>query len=163
MRTKRTLVLDDTDIKILEQLKHDGRMPFSTIARRVRVSENTARQRLYRLLNLGALQLTPKLNHEVLGREQARMLIRLIGPASSTALSELRRIPEITSIWETTGSADALAQLTVRSPAHLLDIVNEQIRLIVGIRSVEVLRHARTCKDRWTYSALAPEASPRPG
>ncbi len=51
-----TLTLDKTDRAIIQALKGDGRLPFSTIAAQLNVSPGMIRQRVQRLTESGVLQ-----------------------------------------------------------------------------------------------------------
>ncbi|MGE0308733.1 MAG: AsnC family transcriptional regulator, partial [Acidimicrobiia bacterium] len=54
--TKPPVTIDEVDRAIIEQLQTDGRMPYTRLGAKVGMSEAAVRQRVQRLLELGAMQ-----------------------------------------------------------------------------------------------------------
>ena len=59
--------LDDLDRRVLKLLRHDGRVPYAQIARTLGVSEPTARKRVDRLVQAGAVIIMGRLNPAPMG------------------------------------------------------------------------------------------------
>lgn len=61
--------MDETDIKILQLLKNDGRMPFSQIGQKVALSSPAVKERISKLEDQGIITgYTIKIDHAKLGQ-----------------------------------------------------------------------------------------------
>jgi Lrp/AsnC family transcriptional regulator for asnA, asnC and gidA len=59
--------LDSIDRQLIASLKIDGRMSYAELATRLSVSEGTARNRLGRLVQSGALRIMPVVEPDKIG------------------------------------------------------------------------------------------------
>ena len=105
--------LDPVDRAIIEQLQHDGRMPFTKIGGAVGLSEAAARQRVQRLLDAGVIQVVAVTNPLSLGKRRMAMIgVRVSGPVEGLA-AEIESIEGVEYLVVTAGQFDLLCEVLV--------------------------------------------------
>ncbi len=67
-------ILDDVNKRIIEQLQHDGRMSYATLAKKIGLSEAAARQRVQRMLDSGVMQIVAVTDPLTLGFHRQVMI-----------------------------------------------------------------------------------------
>jgi len=119
--------MDEMDIKIVKLLAEDGRISYREIARRLHISEPTARQRVKRLLEAGKVSIRASVNVD----EFPEILIAFVGLKQSgppeECLDALARIPEVVYTINTIGRYDIIAVVAVSSRERLADILTNDI------------------------------------
>ena len=143
--------LDDISKAIIEVLQVDGRASYAAIAKEVGLSEAAVRQRVQRLLDAGIMQIVAVTDPIQVGfRRQAMIGIRVSGDLESVgaALSEM---PEVDYVVTTAGSFDILAEVVCEDDHELLDLLNEQIRVIPGVRTTETFVYLRLDKQHYDW------------
>jgi Lrp/AsnC family leucine-responsive transcriptional regulator len=116
--------MDETDDKILDVLRADGRASFSEIGRRVGLSTNAASARVRRLEKTGVILgyrvvLAADVAEKTAGLE-AFIDVRLDPAEDSEAfLTWTRHVPEIRDAAHVTGAYDYLLHITVHDTAAL--------------------------------------------
>lgn len=147
------LVLDDVSMKIIRELQHDGRRPFTSIAKTIGLSEAAVRQRVQRLLDAGVMQIVAVTDPLRVGlHRQAMVGIRADGDVRELA-AKLAASDEIDYVVICSGTYDLLVELTARDDAHLLEVINDQIRSIPAIRSTETFVYLRLEKQTYSWGA----------
>src|SRR5580693_10254649 len=68
------VVLDDVSKQIIEQLQQDGRRSYAAIAKAVGLSEAAVRQRVQRLIEIGAMQIVAVTDPMSLGFHRQTMV-----------------------------------------------------------------------------------------
>jgi len=140
------IVLDDVAQAILEQLREDGRRPYSTIGRVVGLSEAAVRQRVQRMLDSGVMRIAAVTDPHTLGFPRRAMIgLRVEGDIESVA-EELAEIPEVAYVVLTAGSFDMLAEVACEDDEHLLNLISTRIRAIPGVRDTESFIYLKTGK-----------------
>jgi Lrp/AsnC family transcriptional regulator for asnA, asnC and gidA len=152
MVAKTSRRIDDTDRAIIEQLQHDGRAPFTKLATAVGLSEAAVRQRVARLVELGAIQIVAVTNPLLIGRRRMAMIgVRTSGPTD--AVSEaLSAIDEVAYLVVTAGSFDLLCEVVVADDAHLLEVANT-IRSLPGVVGTETFIYLALDKQTFEWGA----------
>jgi Lrp/AsnC family transcriptional regulator for asnA, asnC and gidA len=152
MVAKTSRRIDDTDRAIIEQLQHDGRAPFTKLATAVGLSEAAVRQRVARLVELGAIQIVAVTNPLLIGRRRMAMIgVRTSGPTD--AVSEaLSAIDEVAYLVVTAGSFDLLCEVVVADDAHLLGVANT-IRSLPGVVGTETFIYLALDKQTFEWGA----------
>lgn len=128
--------LDPVDLKLIELLKKDGRMPFAELGRRVGLSEAAVRRRVKLLQEHGIIK---KFTIEVDEGLRVRAVIFIQLEASSSpreVVEKIARIPGVETIYELTGRFDALAVISASKISELNDRI-DMVREIEGVRSTE--------------------------
>jgi Lrp/AsnC family transcriptional regulator for asnA, asnC and gidA len=144
-------VLDQINKDIVEQLQQDGRRSYATLAKAVGLSEPAVRQRVQKLLDTGVMQIVAVTDPLMLGfARQAMIGIRADGDLRGIA-DQLAALDEIDYVVICTGSFDLLVELVVSDDEQLLDILNDGIRTIPGVRDTEVFVYLKLVKQTYTW------------
>jgi Lrp/AsnC family transcriptional regulator, regulator for asnA, asnC and gidA len=147
----RTVPLDEVSKAIIEQLQQDGRRPYATIAAAVGLSEAAVRQRVSRLVGSGVVQIVAVTNPLQLGfSRQAMIGIRAEGDLDPV-VTALNGMDEVDYVVITAGSFDILVEVVCEDDDHLLEVLNQQIRTIPGVRSTESFVYLRLSKQTYSW------------
>lgn len=143
--------LDDLDRKILQMLLRDANIPYTDIARELKVSGGTIHVRMKKMQEAGIvlgsrLVVDPsKLGFDVM----AFLGIYLEkGSAYQKALQQMRNIPEITELHYTTGMYNMFAKIVCRDTRHLREVLNDKIQVIEGVERTETFISLESGIDR---------------
>lgn len=144
-------VLDHVNKDIVEQLQQDGRRSYANLAKAVGLSEPAVRQRVQKLLDAGVMQIVAVTDPLMLGfARQAMIGIRADGDLRAIA-DQLAALEEIDYVVICTGSFDLLIELVVSDDEQLLDILNDAIRSIPGVRDTEVFAYLKLVKQTYAW------------
>jgi Lrp/AsnC family transcriptional regulator, regulator for asnA, asnC and gidA len=144
-------MLDHVNKDIVEQLQQDGRRSYATLAKAVGLSEPAVRQRVQKLLDAGVMQIVAVTDPLMLGfARQAMIGIRADGDLRAIA-DQLAALEEIDYVVICTGSFDLLIELVVSDDEQLLDILNDAIRSIPGVRDTEVFVYLKLVKQTYSW------------
>jgi Lrp/AsnC family transcriptional regulator for asnA, asnC and gidA len=145
------IVLDEISKGIVEQLQQDGRRSYAAIAKAVGLSEAAVRQRVQRLLESGVMQIVAVTDPTTLGFLRWAMVgLRVDGDLSAVA-DKLAAIPEVDYVVITAGSFDILAEVVCEDDAHLLRLLNDEIRALPQVRATETFVYLRLAKQTYTW------------
>jgi Lrp/AsnC family transcriptional regulator, regulator for asnA, asnC and gidA len=145
------IVLDEISKAIVEQLQQDGRRSYAAIAKAVGLSEAAVRQRVQRLLEAGVMQIVAVTDPTTLGFLRWAMVgLRVDGDLSVVA-DKLAAIPEVDYVVITAGSFDILAEVVCEDDAHLLRLLNDEIRALPQVRGTETFVYLRLAKQTYTW------------
>lgn len=138
--------LDATSKAIIEQLQEDGRRPYAAIGKAVGLSEAAVRQRVQRLVESGVVQIVAVPDPVQVGlTRQAMIGIKAEGDLQGLA-DALASIPAVGYVVVTAGAFDVLVEVVCEDDEHLLEVLNQEIRTLAGVRTTETfvyLRHRR--------------------
>jgi Lrp/AsnC family transcriptional regulator for asnA, asnC and gidA len=144
-------LLDETNKAIIEQLQADGRRSYAAIAHAVGLSEAAVRQRVNRLLDSGVMQIAAVTDPLTVGfRRQAMVGIRTEGDQRIVA-DRLAQLPEVDYVVLTAGSFDILIELVCADDDQLLQLLNEHIRTVPGVRETETFVYLKLAKQTYTW------------
>lgn len=152
--------LDSLDQKIVAGLAADGRSSFRELARELGVSEATIRQRYARLTESGAVHVMAVVNPLRMGYTHTCWVgIRVApGARAQDVAEELTTLDQSSYVALTVGRYDVLAELVTGSGDELLTALDDGVRLLPGVGSVEVLvyqdLHYKTLLPRSADAAL---------
>lgn len=108
--------LDDLEIKIIKALQTDARRSFKSIAMDLDVSEGTIGNRVNRLLKKNILKLEARVNPFCLSNKVVALLgINLKTRSHTQTVKEIERLPQVSSVWVTTGKFDLFLEVLVDS------------------------------------------------
>jgi Lrp/AsnC family transcriptional regulator for asnA, asnC and gidA len=151
MAKSSTVIIDDIDKALLEALQKDGRLPYTKLAARVGLSEAAVRQRVQRLIEGGVTQIVAITDPLTLGyRRMAMIGIRVEGDLRDTAAT-LADLTEVDYVVIVGGSFDILAEVICEDDQHLLSLLNDKIRAIPGVRSVETFTYLDLYKQTYSW------------
>ncbi|MHB8593637.1 MAG: Lrp/AsnC family transcriptional regulator [Acidimicrobiales bacterium] len=149
MTPRDPLVPDDIDRRIISELQRDGRKPYTQIASVVGLSEAAVRQRVQRLIDGGVMQIVAVTDPRVLGfGRQAMIGLKVEG---DTRLVAVAALAEVEYVVLTGGSLDVLAEVVVEDDERLIDLLNDKIRAIPGVREVETYIYLRIHKENYEW------------
>ena len=143
--------LDDTSKAIIEQLQQDGRRPYATIGKAIQLSEAAVRQRVQKLIDSGTVQIVAVTDPQQIGFARQLMIGINIEGDLDAASEMLVEIPEIVYVVLTAGSFDILAEAVVVDDDHLLELINERIRKLPGVRRTETFMYLKLKKQTYNW------------
>jgi Lrp/AsnC family transcriptional regulator, regulator for asnA, asnC and gidA len=148
---KVTAALDDADKALVELLQTDGRLPYTRLAAAVGLSEAAVRQRVQRLIENKVVQIVAVTDPLTLGfRRQAMVGVKIEGDIIAVA-DALTLIAEVDYVVCTSGSFDLLFELVCEDDDHLLNLLNDRVRTIPGVRSTETFMYLRLRKQTYAW------------
>ncbi len=127
---------DAIDIRIMDELTSDARIPLVQLSKKLKVSNTLVHQRIRKLKESGVLrQATYRLDPWKLGyRTSAFTQIMLDdGKSHKRIEEELSKIPEIVECVNIAGRYEILVKIFARDNRHLRDIIYEKIQPIQGV------------------------------
>jgi len=143
--------LDDIDKAIIEQLQHDGRRPYTHIARQVGLSEAAVRQRVQRLIESGVMQIVAVTDPKSVGfLRQAMIGVKVTGDVMRVA-DALAALPEVEYVVVTAGAFDLLVEVVVEDDEGLLDLLNGKIRRLDGVQMTETFIYLHIHKETYQW------------
>jgi Lrp/AsnC family transcriptional regulator for asnA, asnC and gidA len=149
--TERTVVIDDVDKAIIEQLQQDGRLPYTKLGAAVGLSEAAVRQRVQRLVESGVVQIVAVTDPLTLGfRREAMIGLKIEGDLRGVA-DTIASIPEVSYVVVVSGSFDLLMEVVCEDDDHLLALLNDKVRSIPGVRSTETFTYLRLYKQTYAW------------
>ncbi|MHA2062380.1 MAG: Lrp/AsnC family transcriptional regulator [Candidatus Sifarchaeia archaeon] len=140
------MIYDDIDREILEILSKDGRTKFTTIAKSIKRTEGTVRNRVRRLREKGVIQgfrvITDPVN---LGYEK-QAIIRFHMEPSYEAYSQLDNLPficqgvncELLALYRSNGESSFILEVLSKTKLDLDYFVSE-LNKFNGMEDIEVL------------------------
>lgn len=144
--------LDDIDLRILDALELDGRLPFAELAERVGLSPGATRARTLRLLDGGVVRVLALVRPEVLGLGHAcGFAVRVEGGREPVA-RELAARDEVTFLSACLGRAELVGTITADSLGSVRAAL-DAMRALPGVRTVESWIHLELVKERYDLGA----------
>lgn len=134
--------LDDIDLKILDVISKNARMPFKDVATECGISRAAVHQRVNRMIEMGVIvgsgyHIDPKMVDYHTCTFIGIFLEK--GGLYEKAVEQLRQIPEVVECHYTTGQYAIFAKVYARTNEHLKAILSERIQKIPGVSSTETL------------------------
>jgi DNA-binding Lrp family transcriptional regulator len=141
--------LDDVDRELLTCLAEDARMTVTAMTERTGLSVPATRQRLVRLLKDEVVRVRTRPNPLSDLVSTARVMVEI--DRDSTAVAEdLARLPNVTYVTESTGTAALQLEMTCATEAQIADGYRRVSR-VPGVRGARLIRyhHVRLHTGRW--------------
>jgi Lrp/AsnC family transcriptional regulator for asnA, asnC and gidA len=145
--------LDDVDKRIIEQLQQDGRRPYTQIAPAVGLSEAAVRQRVQRLIESGVMQIVGVTDPKMVGYGRQAMIGLSVEGDTRKIADAVAALDEVVYVVLTAGSLDVLVEVVVKDDEGLLDLLNNKIRTIEGVRDTETFMYLRIHKETYAWGA----------
>lgn len=143
--------LDDIDKRIITELQLDGRLPYARLGPAVGLSQAAARQRVQRLIERGVMQVVAVTDPLALGFNLEAMIgIRADGDLRALART-LAAIDEIDYVVVTSGGYDVLVETVCEGTDELLDLLNDRIRTLPGVRSADAFPYLHLEKQTYAW------------
>jgi Lrp/AsnC family transcriptional regulator for asnA, asnC and gidA len=133
-------LLDDIDMKILDIISKNARIPFKDVASEVGVSRAAVHQRVNRMIDMNVIvgsgyHIDPKKIDFKTCTYIGVFLEK--GNLYSVVAESLKQIPEIVECHYTTGQYAIFVKVYAKDNEHLKDILSDKIQKISGIASTE--------------------------
>mgnify|MGYP001258046214 CR=1 FL=1 len=127
---------DKIDIKIVNLLLENGRMPASEMSRRVGdISERLIRYRIERMVAEGVIQISAVVNPEALGLSiKADIWVEVEADQVLAVAKKLALLENVTYVACGIGQNDISIQLVAKDTAEVYYFVTEVVRKITGVR-----------------------------
>ena len=142
--------LDEVDLKILEIISKNARIPFKDVAGEVGISRAAVHQRVNRMVELEVITgsgyyVNPK---KIDYRTCTYIGIFLDkGGIYADVAERLREIPEVVECHYTTGQYGIFVKVYAKDNEHLKSLLSDQIQKIQGISSTEtIISLEETCR-----------------
>ncbi|MFM8530507.1 MAG: Lrp/AsnC family transcriptional regulator [Ilumatobacteraceae bacterium] len=144
--------LDDIDKRIIAELQVDGRMPFSTLAPLIGLSDASTRQRVNRLVERGVISIVAITDALALGFGfQAMVFVSVVGDPTEVA-EALEPVPEVTYLVITAGRFNLMVELVCVDAEHLLELTT-MISKLPGVAGTEVTTFLKMVKVKYDWGA----------
>ncbi len=143
--------LDPIDIRILDELTSDARIPFVQLAKKLKVSNTLVHQRVNKLREEGILKKAVfRINPLKLGYQtSAYTMIIIRNPKAHREVEEeLKKIPEIVECVNVVGRYELMAKIYARNNRHLRDIIYEKIQTIEEVEGTNTIMSFETAFSR---------------
>jgi Lrp/AsnC family transcriptional regulator for asnA, asnC and gidA len=140
--------LDETDAKIVEALRKDGRVAFAQIAEQLGVSPGMIRQRYSRLVDQGILKVVAITNPLGMGYKTMAMIgIRADGSKLMAVAEKVSKLDEVIYLVIASGRFDIFAEVVCLDHEDLLRFITEKLSTIDGVRDSESFLHLKIVKE----------------
>jgi Lrp/AsnC family transcriptional regulator for asnA, asnC and gidA len=144
-------LLDGPNRAIIEALQRDGRQPYGAIAQAVGLSEAAVRRRVQRLRESGIMQIVAVTDPLQLGfTRQAMIGVSVEGDVRRVA-EKLSSLPEVDYVVMCAGSFDILVEIVCEDDERLLQVLNDSVRCIPGVRATETFLYLKLAKQTYTW------------
>jgi len=144
------VVLDDLSKQIIEQLQQDGRRSYAAIGKAVGLSEAAVRQRVQRLIELGAMQIVAVTDPMSLGFHRQTMVGVRCGGDLERVADHLAGMEEIDYVVITAGSFDLLIEVVCENDEQLLEILG-RVRAIPSVTTTETFVYLKLRKQTYSW------------
>ncbi|HXQ18531.1 MAG TPA: Lrp/AsnC family transcriptional regulator [Acidimicrobiales bacterium] len=143
--------LDDIDRRIIEQLQRDGRIPYAQLGPTVGLSQAAVRHRVQRLIDGKVIQIVAVADPRVLGfTRQAMIGLKIEGDTRRVA-NAVAALPEVEYVVLTAGALDMLVEVVVEDDEQLLQVLNDKIRAIDGVKTTETYIYLQVHKETYEW------------
>ena len=130
--------MDDLDHQLLAALRHNARLPVSSLAAMIGASRATVTARIDRMVDKGIITaFTIKTGQETQSASvRAIIMIEVLGKLADRVADQLRGLPQVRALHSTNGRWDFIAELEDKD-LMTFDETLRRIRLIEGINLTE--------------------------
>ena len=143
--------LDDVSKAIIEQLQQDGRRAYAAIGKAVGLSEAAVRQRVQRLLDAGVMQIVAVTDPLQVGFSREALIGVTVEGDVVPVADAIADLPEVSYVVLTAGSFDVICEVVCEDDDHLLDVINDRIRSISGVRSTQSFVYLKLRKQTYAW------------
>jgi Lrp/AsnC family transcriptional regulator, regulator for asnA, asnC and gidA len=152
--------LDETDLRIIEALRADGRAPTLELARRLGMPESTARKRVKRLLQAGIVRIVAVVSTRALGYRREVTFAMKTERAKAVAIAErLSEESAVRFVAFGVGAFDLWVNAVFKSEEDLLRFTREALDIegLVSYECFDVLAVFKRSFDWLSDRDLPPE------
>lgn len=135
---KLKLVLDKTDRFLVSELIKNGRIKYTELARKLKVTPAAIKERVEKLIEAKLVTPTVLLNTGILFPLKAIIGVEADADCVNILIRKLRNCPMVVSLTKTSGTHNLMLFLVAKDIDQLESFLNNQIRNEPGIKHVEV-------------------------
>lgn len=138
--TTKNYEIDNIDLKILNILSENAKLPYTEVAKKVFVSGGTVHVRMKKMEEMGIVKgSTLKIDYAKLGYDITCFLGIYLQKSSlyDLVVSKLKELPEIVTIRYTTGNYNIFCKIQCKDTNHLREVLHDKIQKVDGIESTE--------------------------
>jgi Lrp/AsnC family transcriptional regulator, leucine-responsive regulatory protein len=162
MKKKTILALDRTDIRLLQLVQNEGRMPIADLAKRVELSPSACARRLRLLEDGGVIQgYTARVNKAAVGLPMMALVVVTLNRKSEEALASfeaaISSAPEIMEAYLMTGRADYVLRVVVADLDAYERFLMRRLTRIPGVSQIESSFMLREVAARSALPVPAPD------
>lgn len=130
--------MDEADLRLIAELRRDGRAALSDLAERLGLSRATVRARMERLAARGEIAGYTVVTRADVTEAQVRalMLIGIEGRGGERIMARLAGFPAVMAVHSTNGKWDLIVELSTLTLLELDDVIH-RIRNIEGVMTSE--------------------------
>ncbi len=141
------MILDDLDFSILSFLQKDGRMSFTVIADKLKVSIGTVRTRVNKLIEDGTISIIGRVDPDKVGFHSYAHIAVYVRPATfkEKVAVKISKLPEVSFLAMTSGDYDLEVDVMCRNNDHLIAFVNN-ISKIEGVNQTKTTIYFKVYK-----------------
>ncbi|AQG79884.1 Lrp/AsnC family transcriptional regulator [Spirosoma montaniterrae] len=141
-------VPDELDVQIMQSLQRDGRESFSDMARRLGIAVSTVSKRYVNLVDRGIVKIIGRVDPNKVGfNSYAAILVQVDGiQGISRVAAQIAELPEVSFLAMRTGEYDLEVNVMCCDNNHLLDLMNNHLSKIEGIRKTETVMYLKVYK-----------------
>ena len=129
--------LDDLDRRLIDELQRDGRASYADLAEIVGLSPAATRMRVQRILDAGVVEVVGVTNPMALGYPVMAALGVRVDRNVREVADRIADIDGVIYVVFTSGSFDLLVEVLCEDSARLLQVIDDEVRRIPDVRSVE--------------------------
>lgn len=134
--------IDSTDIRIINALMEDGRIPYSALADKIGSSNTLVHQRVKKLKDQGVLKKPVFLvSPEHAGYDTTAIVLIIVRDASqiNEVITALKGMPEVVNCMSIMGRYDLMVRIYAVNNRHLQDIVHDKLQAIHGVEGTNTM------------------------
>lgn len=127
---------DKTDVKIVNILLEDGRMPASEIARRIgNISERAVRYRIERMVSANAIQISAVAKPQAFGLTTiADIWLEVESDRILEVAKKMAAFENVSYVACGIGESDVSIQIVAKDTAEIYQFITEVVRKTIGVR-----------------------------
>ena len=147
MANNGSVILDKLDFEILSFLQEDGRMSFTVIADKLKVSIGTVRTRFNKLIEDGTVNIIGRVDPDKVGFRCYAHIAVFVRPATlkEKVAQKISKLPEVSFLAMTSGDYDLEVDVMCRDNNHQVDFVND-ISKIEGVHQTKTTIYFKVYK-----------------
>ncbi len=145
--------IDATDRILIDALQHDGRASYAELAALVSLSPAATRLRVQRLLDAGVVRVVGVTDPLALGYPTMAALGVRVDRNVRRVADAIAAIDGVIYVVFTSGSFDLIVEVLSENSAGLLAVIDDRIRTIADVRSVESFTYFGIHTHRFVWGA----------
>lgn len=143
-------MIDELDLKLMQELQEDGRARHVNLAKKLDVVEGTVRKRIKNLVENDIIKTIAVPNLRKLGYNFMSFMALEVQLASLREIADnLAKKPNVCYLAFVTGRYDMIAVVMTRSPEELAHFIEKEISAIPSILRTETFVNLEILKGGW--------------